>query len=192
MITQVWRGEDNGPRYMVVFTRDDGSWDAEQAVVNYLAERFGWAGWLMIDHRNTTILSLDVVVNDHEAEVVVLKSPEQIRRVEEKNTSMHSEPPAEEIVEGPGIATDLPEYHAGLCKGCKFWKQSDSYAKYLKVETKEGWGKCSSAEAAELIEGNIERAVGDPRATSGRWPLAVGGAVTREDFGCPFFGEPER
>jgi hypothetical protein len=99
MITQVWRGEDNGPRYMVVFTRDDGSWDAEQAVVNYLAERFGWAGWLMIDHRNTTILSLDVVVNDHEAEVVVLKSPEQIRRVEEKNISMHSEPPAEEIVE---------------------------------------------------------------------------------------------
>jgi hypothetical protein len=42
---------------------------------------------------------LDVVVNDHEAEVVVLKSPEQIRRVEEKNISMHSEPPAEEIVE---------------------------------------------------------------------------------------------
>ena len=102
------------------------------------------------------------------------------------------DPPAEEIVDGPGVAADLPEYRAGPCKACKFWKQSDSYAKYLSVETKEAWGKCASAEAAVLIEGNIARAVGDPRATSGGWPLAVGGAVTREDFGCAFFGEPEQ
>lgn len=102
------------------------------------------------------------------------------------------EPPAEEIVDGPGVAADLPEYRAGPCKACKFWKQSDNYAKYLSVETKEAWGKCASAEATVLIEGNIARAIGDPRATSGGWPLAVGGAVTREDFGCAFFGEPEQ
>jgi hypothetical protein len=88
----------------------------------------------------------------------------------------------------PDVAADLPEYRTGPCKACKFWKQSNSYAKYLSVETKKLWGKCASAEGTALIEGNIARAIGDPRATSGSWPLAVGGAVTREDFGCPFFG----
>ena len=35
----------------------------------------------------------------------------------------HCDPPAEEIVDGPGVAADLPEYRAGPCKACKFWKQ---------------------------------------------------------------------
>ena len=85
MITQVWRGVDEGPMYLIIFTRDDRSWDADKAVFDYLVGRFGLAGWIMTSNK-VSLDALDCVVNDHNAEVVVLKnSPAQLRRAAEGN-----------------------------------------------------------------------------------------------------------
>lgn len=62
----VWRWDDS-PRYLLVFAPEHG------ALVKYLAERFGWAGWAMTQENwPREEIAFQALVTDQKAEVVWL------------------------------------------------------------------------------------------------------------------------